>query len=99
MDTTTHTPAPFTQYAVMVKGTRGRAWYRADSAAGGDRAFVQLLVDDATREHADAGVVFRLGIGPRDLARPTAPKQYRPWDTTPDEGQDVNLDLLGDDDL
>jgi hypothetical protein len=88
-------------YALMVKGSRGRKWFRADSARSGD---VNMMIEharDMGREYGAAhGLRFTISALPEDHARPIAPNKYRPWDTTTgDADADVDLDALGDDEL
>jgi hypothetical protein len=89
-------PAP-TRFAVLVKGPRGRKWFRADSAQTGDGKLVQAMTADLAQTYP--GLYFRAGSGD-ELDAPIAPARYRPWDPSGGEAeQEVALDELTDEQL
>lgn len=87
--------ASFVRYSVAVRGLRGRKWFRADSAATTDQAFVQGQADELNAEYP--GLRFA-AMPTEEIEGLTAPAKYRPWDTTPDEDE-VDVDALSDEEL
>jgi hypothetical protein len=94
MSSTDTTTAP-RFYCVAVKGSRGRKWFAADSSRSASRELIEGFAADCAARFPELRFA---AMDERDV--PTlAPKHYRPWDTEPDESDDVDLDSLGDDEL
>lgn len=90
------TATTYRPYAVMVKGPNGRKWFRADSAQCADGDLIAKMATNCQESYPH--LKFMASNHPDDIAAPTAPAKYRPWDTTPD-ADEVDLDALADDEL
>ena len=67
------------RFCVLVRGERGRTWFRADSVSTADREWVQSQVETLGTEFPS--LAFR--VGEASDGHEIAPRRYRPWDRTP----------------
>jgi hypothetical protein len=63
------------QWAVIVKGERGRVWYRTDSSSSPDKEFIV----DRMREFREQYPLMRFDMVDVKDGHDIAPIKYRPW--------------------
>lgn len=63
------------RYFILVRGPRGRTWYRTDSAQTGDRSFIETEIARLSEKYPD----LSFGVGDSRTEYDVAPRKYRPW--------------------